>query len=217
MAKPRTLHDEFFLKAKAEGYAARSAYKLLEIQERKRLIRRGDAVLDLGCAPGSWLQVAAELVTSKGVVVGIDLTPVTIELPEHVETLVGDAFKSDASVLLLGDDTRRFDVVMSDMAPSTSGHGDDFLSARLCERVLDLCPSVLRPGGSMVMKILEGEPTPDVIKRAKTMFKEAGTTKPKASRDVSREIFIWGVGYEPAGVIPFKRPGVGKSRDRGRF
>ncbi|MFO0858477.1 MAG: RlmE family RNA methyltransferase [Phycisphaerales bacterium] len=216
MAKPRTLHDEFFLKAKAEGYAARSAYKLLEIQERKRLLRRGNAVLDLGCAPGSWLQVAAELVGDDGVVVGIDLTPVTIDLPENVTTLVGDAFKSDASVLLLGDESRRFDVVMSDMAPNTSGHGDDFLSARLCERVLDLCPSVLRPGGKLVMKILEGEPTPDVIKRTKTMFKEAGTTKPKASRDVSREIFIWGIAYEPAGVIPFKRPGPSKSRGKER-
>jgi len=115
--------------------------------------------------------------------------------------VVGDAFKTDAAALLaLVDDARRnrFDVVLSDMAPNTTGHGDGFLSARLCERVLDMCPEMLRAGGNLVMKILEGEPTPDVIKRTRGMFREAGTTKPKASRDISREIFIWGKGFEPA-------------------
>lgn len=208
MPQPRKLHDEYFLKAKAEGYAARSAYKLLEIQEKRRLIHRGDYVVDLGCAPGSWLQVASELVNPRGTggggrVVGIDLQRVEISVPSNVIAIVGDAFKTDAAALLshVADARRdRFDVVLSDMAPNTSGHGDDFLSARLCERVLDLCPALLRPGGNLLMKILEGEPTPDVIKRTKLMFREAGTTKPKASRDVSREIFIWGKGFEPAGV-----------------
>lgn len=106
-----------FLEGEGGGDTPRGRrIKLLEIQERKRLLRRGNAVLDLGCRPGSWLQVAAELVGDDGVVVGIDLTPVTIDLP-GMTTLVGDAFKSDASVLLLGDESRRFDVVMSDMAP----------------------------------------------------------------------------------------------------
>jgi 23S rRNA (uridine2552-2'-O)-methyltransferase len=208
MPQPRKLHDEYFLRAKAEGYAARSAYKLLEIQEKRRLIHRGDYVVDLGCAPGSWLQVASELVNPRGTggggrVVGIDLQRVEISVPSNVIAIVGDAFKTDAAALLshVADARRdRFDVVLSDMAPNTSGHGDDFLSARLCERVLDLCPALLRPGGNLLMKILEGEPTPDVIKRTKLMFREAGTTKPKASRDVSREIFIWGKGFEPAGV-----------------
>jgi 23S rRNA (uridine2552-2'-O)-methyltransferase len=216
MPQPRKLHDEYFLKAKAEGYAARSAYKLLEIQDKRRLIHRGDLVLDLGCFPGSWLQVASELVNPSGMggggrVVGIDLTRVEIELPSNVATLVGDAFKTDAPTLLaaIAETKRdRFDVILSDMAPNTSGHGDDFLSARLCDRVLDLCPALLRPGGNLLMKILEGEPTPDVIKRAKSTFREAGTTKPKASRDVSREIFIWGKGYEPArAMVPPKPAG----------
>jgi len=206
MPQPRKLHDEYFLRAKEEGYAARSAYKLLEIQEKRRIVHRGDYVVDLGCTPGSWLQVVAELVNPRGMggggrVVGIDLQPVEIELPENVVTVVGDAFKTDAAALLaLVDDARRnrFDVVLSDMAPNTTGHGDGFLSARLCERVLDMCPEMLRAGGNLVMKILEGEPTPDVIKRTRGMFREAGTTKPKASRDISREIFIWGKGFEPA-------------------
>jgi len=214
MPQPRKLHDEFFLRAKAEGYAARSAYKLLEIQEKRRVLKRGDLVLDLGCFPGSWLQVASELVNPSGMggggrVVGIDLQRVEIDLPGNVATLVADAFKTDAKTLLAAiEETKRdrFDVILSDMAPNTSGHGDDFLSARLCDRVLDLCSALLRPGGNVLMKILEGEPTPEVIKRTKNMFREAGTTKPKASRDVSREIFIWGKGYEPARALVTPKP-----------
>ncbi|HEX2837214.1 MAG TPA: RlmE family RNA methyltransferase [Phycisphaerales bacterium] len=205
MPKPRTLHDEFFKRAKADGYVARSVYKLEEIQEKRRLLRATDRVVDLGCAPGSWLQLLAKNLDPErgGRAVGIDLTPINIPLPDHVQTLVGDIYKTEPAVLLraAGFTDReirkdaRFDVILSDMAPNTSGHGDDFLSARLCDRVLDLCPTLLRPGGNLIMKILEGEPTPDVIKRAKSLFGEAGTTKPAASRDVSKEIFIWGKGY----------------------
>ncbi len=209
MPKPRTLHDEYFKRAKAEGYVARSVYKLEEIQEKRRLLRATDRVVDLGCAPGSWLQLLGKNLDPRrgGAAVGIDLTPITTPLPEHVTALVGDIYKTDAAVLLKAAGFTdpeiargaRFDVVLSDMAPSTSGHGDDFLSARLCDRILDLCPTLLRPGGNLIMKILEGEPTPDVIRRAKGMFAEAGTTKPKASRDISKEMFIWGRGY---GVTP---------------
>lgn len=195
VAKPRVLHDEFFKRAKAEGYAARSAYKLLEIQEKKRLIRRGNSVLDLGCAPGSWLQVLDRNLGPKGRAVGIDLQRVEVPFSEIVATVVGDIYTTPAESLLELNAGEKFDVVLSDMAPSTSGHGDDFLSARLCERVLELCTPLLKPGGNLIMKILEGEPTPDVIKHAKQLFAEAGTTKPKASRDVSREIFIWGEGW----------------------
>lgn len=201
VAQPRKLHDIYFKMAKEEGYVARSAYKLLEINPRKRIVRKGDRVLDLGCSPGSWLQVVEKIIGRDGVAVGIDLQPVKIPEAENVYTLIGDIFKTDAAVLR-GKSGLFFDVVLSDMAPNTSGHGDDHLSARLCERVMDLLPEVLRKGGNLCMKILEGEPTPDVIARAKTLFAEAGTTKPKASRDVSREIFIWGVGY---GLPPRQR------------
>lgn len=212
MPQPRKLHDEFFKKAKEEGYAARSAYKLLEVNEKYHLIQPNDRVLDLGCAPGSWLQVLdRELLSARGRAVGMDLQRLEVAFegedegegraarrPPRITALVGDVFATDAATLLAPNGGELFDVVISDMAPNTSGHGDDFLSARLCERVLDLCPRVLRPGGNVLMKILEGEPTPEVIRRTKTLFIQAGTTKPKASRDVSREIFIWGKGFEPA-------------------
>ncbi|HLP84712.1 MAG TPA: RlmE family RNA methyltransferase [Phycisphaerales bacterium] len=204
MPKPRVLHDEFFKKAKEDGYVARSAYKLLEINERLHIVRRDAYVIDLGCSPGSWLQVLDGYLNTKGRAVGIDLQPTTAPLSDRVYIMQGDIFATPAKQLLApinellhgdGNSHDKYDAVISDMAPNTSGHGDDFLSARLCERVLDLCHDLLRPGGNMVMKILEGSPTPDVIARTKQLFREGGTTKPRASRDVSREIFIWGKGF----------------------
>lgn len=224
MAQARKLHDAYFKKAKAEGYVARSAYKLLEIQEKRGIIKPGDRVLDLGCAPGSWLQVVDGLLGPDGRCVGIDLSPVSAPLSKRVRTIVGDVYATPRESLLkaLGGPA---DLILSDMAPSTTGHGDEFLSARLCERVLDLCPGLLRPGGRLVMKILEGEPTPDVIRRAKRLFVQAGTTKPKASRDVSREIFIWGEGFVGEGPLtaprrddiagPAPTPGAGWSTSGG--
>jgi 23S rRNA (uridine2552-2'-O)-methyltransferase len=231
LAKPRVLHDVYFKKAKAEGFVARSAYKLIEINQKKRIIRRGDCVLDLGCSPGSWLQVVEKLIGREGRAVGIDLQETKAVLGPTIRTFVGDAFKIDPAELLdaagLGelrapeadsdaDDAAAgagagagawqigpvpeghvwlFDAVISDMAPNTTGHGDAFLSARLCDSVLDLCPEVLREGGNLCMKVLEGEPFPELLKRTRTMFKSAGTIKPAASRDISREIFIWALGF----------------------
>ncbi len=206
MPAPRKLHDEFFKKAKAEGYLARSAYKLLEINEKKRILRHGDRVLDLGCAPGSWLQVASKLVGAKGLVVGIDLKPVEQVIAPNVRTSVGDATKVDVATLL--PEGGLFDVVLSDMAPNTSGHGDDLLSARLCYTVLDIAAKFLksdastgRPGGggNLVMKVLEGAEYPNLLKHTQEYFREARGLKPAASRDVSREIFIYGLGFKGVG------------------
>jgi 23S rRNA (uridine2552-2'-O)-methyltransferase len=197
--RPRQLHDEFFRKAKREGYLARSAYKLTEIDDKKKVLRRGDRVLDVGCAPGSWLQVAAQRIGPKGVVVGIDLQPVTESIGPNVRTVEGDATEVDPAELiaLAGEPPRPFDAVISDMAPKTTGAGDGFVSVRLCETLFDLCPGLLRPGGNLVMKVLEGESLPDLMTRIKPAFAKAGLTKPRASRDVSRETFIWATGYRP--------------------
>lgn len=197
MPRPRELHDEFFKRAKAEGYAARSAYKLLEINNKKRLMRTGDKVLDLGCAPGSWLQVASRIVGPSGLVVGIDLQETAIEPLPNVLTAVRDIFTTPPEVFLEVSQGTLFDCVLSDMAPNTSGHGDDYLSVRLCRRVLELLPSVLAVGGNLCMKVLEGAEFPELLKETKRTFVQAGATKPKASRDVSREIFITGHGYAP--------------------
>jgi 23S rRNA (uridine2552-2'-O)-methyltransferase len=211
VAQRRELHDHYFKKAKAEGYAARSAYKLIQINERRPVIRAGDRVLDLGCAPGSWLQVAAELVGPKGSVTGLDLQAVTIELPVNVRTLVGDAFKMDPEVLTLG---QPFDVVISDMAPNTSGagSGDHLRSVALCRRVLEILPGVLRPGGHLVMKVFEGEAYPALLRETGAVFMQVRGYKPEATREVSREMYVTGLGYRAVveGPAPPPRGHKGK-------
>lgn len=217
MAQPRKLHDKYFKQAKAEGYLARSAYKLMEINDRRRLIKPGDAVVDLGCAPGSWVQVASELVGPRGLVVGIDLlecSPTLHEsVGENVRCVIADVFQvTPADLKKLADFPADvgagFDVVLSDMAPNTTGHGDDLLSARLCRRVLELLPRILRPGGNLVMKIFEGAEYPHVVNEAKEFFKDARGFKPKACRDVSRETYIVGEFFRPPTAIsqPAGRP-----------
>lgn len=189
----RVLHDAYFKKAKAEGYVARSAYKLIEIQERFRLFGAGARVLDLGCSPGSWLQVAGEIVGPRGRVVGIDLQPVELDLPVQVTAQVGDAFDIDPATLT-GVAGGLFDAVVSDMAPNTTGAGDHFRSVRLCRRVLEIVPHLLRPGGTLAMKVFEGEQYPALVKEVGAMFREARGFKPKACRDVSFETYIVGLG-----------------------
>lgn len=212
MPRERELHDKFFKLAKKEGFAARSAYKLLEIQERRFPIRRGDWLIDLGCAPGSWLQVSSKSVGSKGRVVGIDLSPTEIQHPENVRTFVADAFKADPLMLLAclnGVDypfppdappplLRKADVVLSDMAPSTTGTpmADHFRSVELCRRVLELCNDLLDPGGNLVMKVFEGESYPELLKDCQSIFREAKGLRPEAVRDLSREIYIMGFGFK---------------------
>ena len=189
----RKLHDQYFKKAKAEGYLARSAYKLIELNQRFKLLRPGMRVLDLGCAPGSWLQVAAEAVGEKGRVVGIDLSEVRAELGANVKVIQGDVNRI-APAVLTDAAGGTFDVVLSDMAPNTTGAGDDLVSARLCRRVLELVPGLLRPGGELVMKIFEGAEYAAVVKETDAMFESARGFKPEASRSVSREMYIVGRG-----------------------
>lgn len=190
----RKLHDQYFKKAKAEGYLARSAYKLQEIQERKGIIAPGARVLDLGCAPGAWLQVASEIAGPAGTVVGIDLIETRHQFESNVRAIQGDAYEVEPAELtaLAGG---HFDTVLSDMAPNTSGSGDDLLSARLCRRVIELLPALLRPGGNLAMKIFEGAEYNAVLTEARQMFREARGFKPKASREMSREMYIIAIGF----------------------
>lgn len=225
MAQRRELHDAYFRKAKAEGYVARSAYKLRQINDRKRLIRPGDRVLDLGCAPGSWLQVASEIVGPAGVVAGLDLKPISPPpggMPHNVRAAEGDIFAASATDLLAiggigtdGDAHEGYDVVLSDMAPNTAGGGggsaDHFRSVELCRRILALLPGILRPGGNLAMKVFEGEAYPALLRETAAFFAEAKGFKPDASRDVSREIYIVAKGYRPpAGVAskPDRHEGI---------
>ncbi len=203
----RFLPHQSFPKAQAQGYLARSAYKLQEINERKRLFGPGDRVLDLGCAPGAWLQIAAETVGPRGKVVGIDLKEIRETIAPNVTILRGDIYKTQAGALT-GPAGGLFDAVVSDMAPDTTGHGDHFLSMRLCRRALELLPDLLRPGGNFVMKAFEGEEYGDLLRESSPLFAQVKGFKPKASRDISVEMYVVAHGYRPparaaaAGTLP---------------
>lgn len=192
------VQDHYFKQAKREGYLSRAAYKLIEIDDRKKLLRKGDRVLDCGAAPGSWLQVAAKRVGPKGEVIGIDLNPISHRFEKNITVIEGDLTKIDAAELLRGGP--HFDVVLSDMAPKTTGDRiiDHHRSVRLCEAVLDRCGELLKSGGKIAMKVFEGEVYPDLLARTRGMFEKVKGFKPKASRDSSTEMYIIGEGFRGA-------------------
>jgi len=222
VSQRRQLHDRFFRLAKQEGYLARSAYKLKQLAERHRLLRRGDRVLDLGCAPGSWLQVASELVAPDGIVVGLDLQEVAAPMPANVRALVADVFAvAPRDLLQLLPAGARFDVVLSDMAPSTSGgaggSSDHFRSVELCRRVLALLPGVLAPGGRLAMKVFEGEQYPALLRETGRFFATARGYKPAATREVSREMYVVAHGYQrPGGAAPHEQTDAAPAPPRPR-
>lgn len=183
--------DHFSKRAKKEGRPARSIYKLEAIDKKVGLLRKGIRVLDLGCSPGSWIQYAAERVGSGGWVLGYDLKPVEVSLPAHAEARIGDAFELDPTEL-----GGKFRVLMSDMAPATSGdHGTDALrSAALVERALDVAELHLERGGHVVLKILEGRDVPAIVDRMRITFEKVQRIRPEATRKHSTEIFLVGLG-----------------------
>ncbi|HRP62555.1 MAG TPA: RlmE family RNA methyltransferase [Phycisphaerales bacterium] len=194
----REVQDHYFRLAKKEGYLSRAAYKLIEIDDRKKLLRKGDRVLDCGAAPGSWLQVASKRVGPKGLVVGIDLKPIPHRFNDPTVRIIEGDFTTFPPDDLLGTG-ERFDVVLSDMAPSTTGQHviDHHLSVRLCQAVLDHCDTLLKPGGKLAMKVFEGEAYPELLARTKAMFEAAKGFKPKASRGESTEIYIVAENFKP--------------------
>lgn len=191
-------NDAYTRRAQREGYVARSAYKLLEIQDRYKVIRRADRVLDLGCSPGSWLQVAAKLVGRRGVVAGIDLKPVHVSLGPNVHTAEGDAFEQPVEDLLALGGVDRYDAVLSDMAPNTTGdpRSDHFRSINLADQALLAASQLLVPEGTMVIKVFEGEAYPDFLREMKRKFRLTKGFRPKATRGSSREMFVIGHGFK---------------------
>jgi len=188
--------DHYSRKAQKEKHPARSVYKLQEIQRKFRIIRRGDSVLDLGCAPGSWLLYAADQVGMTGQVTGIDLEPVSVAVPSHVRVLTGDVddyLSGSEGAEPLGSNYR---VVLSDMAPSTTGNKgvDSARSYRLCQSALGIARDRLADGGSFVCKIFQGEDTKGFAQEVRSCFQTQRIFKPKSSRKASKEIYVIGIG-----------------------
>jgi 23S rRNA (uridine2552-2'-O)-methyltransferase len=183
--------DPYVQRAQREGYRSRACYKLLELQEKDRLIKPGMTVLDLGSAPGGWSQVASRLVGHKGRVIASDILP--MDSLEGVEFIQGD-FTGDAvfEQILQAVGPRPVDVVISDMAPNMSGVNavDQPRSIYLVELALDMARRVLAPGGSFVAKVFQGEGFEPLFRDAKDDFGKVLTRKPSASRPRSREVYI---------------------------
>jgi 23S rRNA (uridine2552-2'-O)-methyltransferase len=189
--------DHYSEQAKKERYPARSVYKLKEVQKKFRLIRKGDRVLDLGCSPGSWLLYAAELTAKHGKVLGIDLKPVTIKIPSQVETLEADILTIDRAWIENEGLASRFHVALSDMAPATTGNKmiDAERSYQLCQAALEIAQMALKPGGSFLCKIFQGEEFQKFSDSVRNGFKSHKIFKPQSSRRESKEIFILGRGF----------------------
>jgi 23S rRNA (uridine2552-2'-O)-methyltransferase len=186
--------DHYTRQARKDNYPARSVYKLQEIQKRHRLLRAGSRVLDLGCAPGSWLKYAAEIVGPKGYVLGLDLKPIKMALPANAQMMVADIFDLPGDVIELL--RPGYHCVISDMAPATTGHRDvdAARSLNLCESALAVAQDYLRPGGGWVCKIFQGPDSATFIERVKQQFDRCHIYKPQSSRKASREIFVIGKG-----------------------
>lgn len=184
--------DRYFRLAKREGYRARSAYKLKEINTRYHIIRRGSMVLDLGAAPGSWTQTAIQL---GATVVAVDRSE--IEPISGVHIIRGDITHPETLDEIMLALPRRPDAVLSDVAPSTSGNAfvDHARSIELARAALHAAQQFLKPGGSFVVKVFEGEDLASFVDEAKKQFLQIHIVRPDASRRESNEIFIVGKGY----------------------
>lgn len=187
------VNDQYVHMAQKDGYRARAAYKLLEINEKDHLIRPGMWVADLGAAPGSWSQVAAKLVGANGRVFALDI----LEIPfiPGVDFVQGD-FREEAVLKqyadLLGD--RQVDLVICDMAPNISGNAvtDQAKSMYLCELALDFSQHYLKPGGCFLVKVFQGYGFNEFMMAMREQFASVASRKPKASRDRSSEIYLLG-------------------------
>ncbi|MBW2541370.1 MAG: RlmE family RNA methyltransferase [Deltaproteobacteria bacterium] len=195
--------DHFHQRAKREGYRSRAAYKLLEIQRGQRLLKPGQRVIDLGCWPGGWLQVAAAAVGRTGRVVGVDLA--AIDPPLNNENVI--AFCADFTQPIVVEELIErlggpADVLLSDAAPKLSGirAADQAREGALLEGVEALLAGLLRPGGTLLVKILEGPDAALVDRRLRREFESAKTVKPGATRRGSSERYLLGRGYKgPSG------------------
>ena len=184
--------DRYYKKAKQEGYRSRAAYKLLELQQRYRLLRPGDKVVDLGAAPGGWLQVAAKLVGQNGKIIGVDLEEIRPFSERNISLLHGDARDGEIQLKIKELLSGPADVVISDMAPKLSGIRDADMAraVELNHLALDVAVQLLRPGGSLLIKSFMNNELHQFTAELKRHFAEVQRTKPEATRQGSSEFYF---------------------------
>ncbi len=190
-------NDHYVMKAKEEGYRSRACYKLMEIDDKDKLIKPGMTVVDLGSAPGGWSQVAAKRVGDHGLVVASDILP--MDGIAGVTFLKGDFTEEavfDELMTIIGN--RPVDLVISDMAPNMSGLSavDQPSAMYLVELALDMARQVLKPGGNYAAKVFQGEGFDEYLKDMRSSFQKVVTRKPESSRARSREVYLVAKGYK---------------------
>jgi 23S rRNA (uridine2552-2'-O)-methyltransferase len=191
----KEFQDFYFKKAKKEKHLARSIYKLDEIDKKYKIFKKGMSVIDLGCSPGSWLEYALSVVGDKGKIFGIDLKEVKKTFPPNVKTVKGDIYNLEAFEKSLKETNMLFaDIVMSDMAPNTSGMKDvdAYRSYELCIQALIVADKFLKTGGTFITKIFQGEDFKNFIDIIKKSFNNYKIYKPKSSRSESVEVYVIG-------------------------
>ncbi len=186
--------DHYFHKAKKENFLARSVYKLEEIDQRYKIINSKDQIIDLGYHPGSWIQYTSEKVGPNGLIIGADIKEINQKLTNlaNVRLFQKDVFTIETMEELGVSD--QFDVVLSDMAPNTTGirSVDQDRSLNLVEMVFSLLPKFLKPGGNLVIKVFESNNAQVFLKAQKSRFSEFHYLRPKSVRSVSKEFFVIG-------------------------
>lgn len=182
--------DAYRVKAQAEGFVARAVYKLKAIDEKYRLLHPGQRVLDLGCAPGSWLQYLASRVGPGGLVVGVDLNPPAIPVAPPIQFVPGDAGGEDLTAVTAV--STAFDAVVSDMAPKTTGirELDQQRSLNLAYAAWRWAQNLLKPGGHFLVKVFEGPGVEDLVQELQAGFRTCRRVKPEGSRAASKEIYL---------------------------
>jgi 23S rRNA (uridine2552-2'-O)-methyltransferase len=188
--------EYYYKKAKKEKYRSRAAYKLKQLNRKFDLIRRGDKVLDLGAAPGGWMQVSREAAGQEGFVLGVDLDEIKDFGLENVKGIQGD-FTEEEMVGRIKTLLPKADVVISDASPDISGVWDidHFRSVELCRSALAIAREILKPGGNFLAKVFQGGGLEDFFREVKGEFSYAKRTKPRASRGRSAEVYIIGKGF----------------------
>ena len=193
----RQLNDPYVAAAKAQGWRSRAAFKLIELDDRYHLIRKGTRIVDLGAAPGGWSPVA--VLRGAGRVLGLDLLPV--EPVSGATFLVGDFNDADMPARLQALLGGPADLVLSDMAPNTTGHGatDHVRIVALADLALDFACQVLAPGGAFVAKVFQGGAERELLDPLKRRFAVVRHAKPAASRKESSELYVVATGFRPGG------------------
>lgn len=191
-------HDGYFRRAKREGYRSRAAYKLEEINRRFRLIRPGAAVVDLGAAPGGWLQVAAELVGPRGRVLGFDVQQIQPLSGGNVRACELDVLAEDAAARIGELLDGPADCVLSDMAPRLSGirDADRRRALELVRKAFDIARAILKPGGGFLFKTFTGTEVDDLVKEMSVRFQTVRRVRSGATRKGSSEIYVAATGFK---------------------